>query len=245
MTFYLGTHEVGWLALTDVPLFVSRVRLRRRKSLPRAAGRWALDSGGFSELDAAGRWSVTAAEYAREVRRYRDEIGGLEWAAAMDWMCEPRVRAATGLAVADHQRRTVDNYLELLALAPEVPWVPVLQGWGVAEYWRHADEYARAGVDLAALPRVGVGSVCRRQAVTSGGTIFATLAAAGLKLHGFGVKLTGLALSAGHLASADSLAWSFSATKNPPLPGCPHRHCNNCLRYALDWRAAVAARLPA
>ena len=65
------------------------------------------------------------------VRRYRDEIGGLEWAAPMDWMCEPFMLAKTGLTVAEHQARTVANYLELRSLAPELPFVPVLQGWSL------------------------------------------------------------------------------------------------------------------
>ncbi|MGW4241176.1 deazapurine DNA modification protein DpdA family protein [Nocardia sp. NPDC004722] len=46
MKFYLGTHQPHWLALTDVPLFISDVRLRDRKTFPRARGEWGLDSGG-------------------------------------------------------------------------------------------------------------------------------------------------------------------------------------------------------
>ncbi|WP_422923118.1 DUF7221 family queuine tRNA-ribosyltransferase-like protein [Singulisphaera sp. PoT] len=46
MLFYLGTHETHWLNIARVPLFISRRRLARRKALPVAAERWALDSGG-------------------------------------------------------------------------------------------------------------------------------------------------------------------------------------------------------
>jgi hypothetical protein len=49
-TFFLGTHMPHWLGLLDIPLFVSHRRLGRLKTLPRALGPWALDSGGFSEL---------------------------------------------------------------------------------------------------------------------------------------------------------------------------------------------------
>ena len=48
--FYLGTHQPQWLALLEVPLFVSHRRLAKRTRLPRSCGSWALDSGGFSEL---------------------------------------------------------------------------------------------------------------------------------------------------------------------------------------------------
>lgn len=47
-TFYLGTHMANWLGQTDVPLFVSHMRLRDRKTYPRALGPWALDSGAFT-----------------------------------------------------------------------------------------------------------------------------------------------------------------------------------------------------
>lgn len=163
MDFYLGTHLPGWLAATAVPLFVSRRRLVSYRTLPRASGPWALDSGGFSELSLFGQWRTTARIYAAEVRRFAQEVGGLVWAAAQDWMCEPFVLAKTGLTVTAHQARTVANYLELRSLAPDLPWTPVLQGWHADDYRRHADDYDRAGVDLRTLPVVGIGSVCRRQ----------------------------------------------------------------------------------
>ena len=57
--FYLGTHHPSWLRKTDVPLFVSRRRLAGLKTLPRARGPWALDSGGFQELILHGEWTVS------------------------------------------------------------------------------------------------------------------------------------------------------------------------------------------
>jgi hypothetical protein len=213
-------------------------RLRKLDRLPKALGPWALDSGGFSELSLHGRWRMTVEEYIAEVRRYVACIGKLQWAAAMDSMCEPPIRQKTGLTVEEHQRRTIENYLELRAEAPELPWAPVLQGWSIVDYWTHENAYARAGVDLAALPVVGVGSVCRRQGTTSAGIILATLASSKLRLHAFGMKVGGLRLSAASVISADSLAWSFRARRSPPLKECEGRHprCQNCLRYALRWR---------
>ena len=75
-TFYVGSPEPAWLERTNAPLFVSHHRLVSRRSLPRAARRWALDSGGFTEISKHGRWTITPAEYIAAVRRYRDEIGG-------------------------------------------------------------------------------------------------------------------------------------------------------------------------
>jgi hypothetical protein len=71
------------------------------------------------------------------------------------------------------------------------------------------------------------------------GLIVRTLSAIPLRLHAFGVKLTGLESYGDVLASADSMAWSINARKNPPLPGCKHPRCSNCIRFALRWREQV------
>jgi len=235
MRLYLGTHEPSWLARTDVPLFVSHRRLAGRRRLPRAVGPWALDSGGFSELSMFGAWRTPAPTYVTAVRRYTTEIGGLVWAAPQDWMCEPVMIARTGLSVADHQARTVASVLELRHQADDLPWVPVLQGWTIDDYRRCVDLYAAAGIDLTAEPLVGLGSVCRRQSSAEIEDIAAALAAEGIRLHGFGVKALGLGRYARHLASADSLAWSYAARRAPALAGHPHRNCANCLPWALAW----------
>ena len=99
--FYLGTHKAHWLASVNVPLFVSRRTLAPRKTLPRAITNWALDSGGFTEIHTYGRWEMSPADYATQVRRYDDEIGKLDWCAPQDWMCEASALAASGLTVAD------------------------------------------------------------------------------------------------------------------------------------------------
>jgi hypothetical protein len=255
MRFFLGTHRPTWLARTDVSLFVSRRTMPRTGVLPRALGPWALDSGGFSELSMHGRWETSPEQYADEVRRFASEIGNLEWAAIQDWMCEPHVRQLTGLTVEEHQRRTVESYATLRKLAPEMPWAPVIQGWTLGDYLAHVKLYASAGIDLAGLPVVGVGSVCRRQNTMSASHIIGFLHDLhGLRnLHGFGFKVSGLtslvrsAVLTGttvELASADSLAWSYQARRERPMDGCTgHINCANCLRFALDWRARLLASL--
>lgn len=248
MRFYLGTHRAEWLGRVDVPLFVSRVHLAKRRSLPRAMAPWALDSGGFTALSKLGEWTVTVAEYAAEVDRYAAEVGSMAWAAPMDWMCEPKVLAVTGLSVEEHQRRTVDNLLALRSLRPDLPWVPVLQGWEMDDYRRCVELYERAGVDLTTEPVVGLGTVCRRQDTREVGFLVADLMTAGLRLHGFGVKLTGLHRFGWALASADSMAWSHDARwiafRGEPAPcGGDHKSCANCPAFAVSWRERVQGRL--
>ena len=240
--FYLGMDRPRWLADLDVPLFISRRNLYKRKELPRARVRWALDSGGFTEVHKGG-WELTADEYVAEVRRYVDEIGKLDWAAPQDWMCEESALTATGLTVAEHQIRTTANFLELRqALGDTV--IPVLQGWEHDDYLRHVDQYLAAGVRLEDEERVGVGSICRRNADVAIGTILRSLQP--LRLHAFGVKGAAFVRYHDWIASADSFAWSASARfGNIRLPGCTHGEycCQKCPRFALRWRAKLLRRL--
>jgi hypothetical protein len=238
MKFYLGTHEPSWLGKLPVPLFVSHRRLRGRKTFPRALWGWALDSGGFSELDMFGGWRTPVGEYIENVKRFKDEIGKLEWAAPQDWMCEPSMLKKTGKTIPEHQRLTTENFLRLRHKAPELPWVPVLQGWNLMDYYLHIGMYATAGVDLWKEPRVGLGSICRRQGTIEVASIIRHLG--GLRLHGFGVKTRGLNEYSHLLESADSMAWSMAARHDDPMPGHTHQNCANCIDYAMDWYEKVA-----
>lgn len=239
MKFYLGTHEPAWLDRTSVPLCVSRRRLARRVTLPASTTEWVCDSSGFTELDRHGRWTVPAEQYAAEVRHYIREIPGMRWAAIQDWMCEPHILAKTGKAIVDHQRLTVRSHLELMGLAPEIPWLPVLQGFDRRDYLAHLAMYRSVGIDLTRSPIVGVGSVCRRQSTEEAGRIFEAIAGRGVKIHGFGVKTKGLGRYARALESTDSMAWSSHARRRPPLEGCSHKSCANCQRYAMAWRSRM------
>lgn len=242
--FWLGTHMPNWLGVAGVPLFVSAVRLRGRKTYPKAIAPWALDSGGFSELQKHGWWKVGPRAYANEVREWSEKIGRMEWAAIQDWMCEDVMLKKTGRSITYHQWRTIASWFDLKMYAPEMPWVPVLQGYSYSDYFRHAAMYEAQGVRLAELPIVGIGSVCRRQDTKVAEEVIRDLREKlGIRLHGFGFKLGGLYRSARDLESADSMAWSFSARNDDPLPGCAHSNCNSCLAYAMMWREKVMDRI--
>jgi len=244
--FYLGTHQPHWLRLLDVPLMVSRRTLSRYRTKPQARARWFRDSGGFTELQMHGQWTVGARTFVAEARADARDVGLMEYCAPRDWMCEPLILrggtangihfAGTHKSIAEHQALTVADYLDLLDRAPELPWVPVLQGWDLDDYLRCLELYDRAGVDLAALPRVGVGTICRRQGTDEAARILARLESEGLRLHAFGLKGTGIPNVAPFLASSDSLAWSFAARRQPPMEGCTtHKNCANCQKFALRW----------
>jgi hypothetical protein len=232
--FWLGTHHPGWVRKTGVPLFLSASRLRGYKRLPKSLGEVAIDSSGFMALKNTGRYQVSARRYADEVVRWSDELGMVSWAAVQDWMCEPAVIkggtfmgghfAGTGLSVAEHQRRTVESYLELTSVAPGVRWLPVLQGYKAHEYLACLRLYEDQGVSLRKAPLVGLGSVCRRQATGEVERLIKLLCALGVKVHSF-----------------DSMAWSYLARRSGPLPGhaARHKNCANCLDFALMWREDI------
>lgn len=244
MRFYLGTHKPNWLAQTDVPLFISRRMLTGRRTFPRPIGPWALDSGGFTELSMFGQWTVSADDYVSDVRRFADAMGSPDFVAPQDWMCEAAILASTRKTIEQHQRLTVDNFVHLRdALGAIV--IPVLQGWTASDYLRCVQMYEDAGVRLRDEPRVGVGTVCRRQDTAATEVIIRELSALGIRLHGFGVKVTGLRRYADAIASADSMAWSYHARMRPPMLGHSHKNCANCLPYALRWHARIATQLAA
>lgn len=209
------------------PLFISWQELRRRKGpWPRALVPVFVDSGGFTELSTRGRWTIPAGEYVAGVRRLSAQLGTVGWCAIQDWMCEPHIihggpppgggkpSPGTGLTVEEHQRRTIASLLELRALAPDIQWTPVVQGFEIDDYLQCVDMYDDAGVDLRNEPIVGVGSVCRRQSTDEIGELFRLLFDEGLeRLHGFGVKAEGLIKHGYLLKSADSLAWARRGMK--------------------------------
>ena len=245
MRFYLGTHQTQWLDRTDVPLFISERRLEQRTSLPRARGAWALDSGGFSQLFLHASWPVDSEQtYVEHVRRYRDEIGNLEWAAPQDWMCEPFMLEKTGLSVQEHQLRTVDNYMTLRSLDDSLPFIPVLQGYERDDYLHCIDLYRQHGISLAG--RVGIGTVCRRQGTREAEQIVRAIHAEIplAQLHVFGAKITGLALFSDAITTADSMGWSYHARRRPPMPGHTHQNCANCMPFALAWYDHVNESMP-
>ena len=235
MKFFLGTHRPHWLRLPEfenIPLFVSDRTLRNYKKLPESVTTWACDSGGFTELSTYGEWRTTPYSYAARVRRYMDNIPGLQWASPQDWMCEPWILEKTGKTIQEHQELSVKSLANLRTLSSDIQWVPVLQGWERDDYLRHWEMYEKAGFNLANEPVVGLGSVCRRQATKGAEAIVRSLQP--LRLHGFGMKKTAIKNFGFLLTSSDSMAWSYGGRMKPD-PDCPKKACNNCIHYALRW----------
>lgn len=248
---YLGTHQPHWLTRTEfteqcVPLCIAHHRLNGYRTLPRAVTPWMLDSGAYQHLTEHGQWKTSPYAYAKAARRYYDEIGKMDMCAIQDWMTEDEVMRKTGLTVYDHQIKTIASYLNLLTLDEDLPWFPVIQGRTMDDFLRHIDLYDQAGIDLTLETVVGIGSVCRLQRTRQAARIIERIWQMGIRLHGFGLKITGLRNVADLLYSSDSMAWSYNAIFRAPMPGCEqqHAHCGNCPKYALAWRNKLLNSLP-
>lgn len=242
MIFLVGLHQPSDAAKVDFAcISVNRLRPRIAPLNEPAAG-WMMDSGAFTELTTHGKYRHSAADYAREAARWVSPK--LLVVVAQDYMCEPFVLAKTGLTLEDHQRLTIERYDQLVEAWEAIriergagsdwpPIMPVLQGWTAADYVRHIDMY---GDRLTPGMWVGVGSVCKRQGSVEiiEGILYAIARRRpDLKLHGFGVKLTALRSPMVRLllATADSMAWSYSARKQG--------RNGNSVDEALDFVAKV------
>jgi len=286
--FFFGAPNPAWLTRATEPQFVAMTTLADRVTMPRRIQRedgtpapLAIDGGVFHTMSSRGELPFTLEAYAALARRVCAEIGGVVRVAALDLMCEPPILAmsrwAKGLSrregVRRHQQETVHNLKALRELAPEVPWMPALQGWEHEEYFDHLAMYAEAGVDLLAEGLVGLGSVCRRQNTRMAEGLVRELVGKGLSLHLLGFKVEGLARFAdllgdvyetdlaprvygvGRVASYDTQADLLAARSQKLLhPTCAarlrttnkgHQNCASCLTYALHVRALRLAQLDA
>jgi hypothetical protein len=211
--FYVGIHQPSDAKhLGAVFVSVHRLSGPKGRRIPFTDQPWIMDSGAFTTIAKHGGYPEPVSTYAAYIRRWASP--NLRAAVAQDYMCEPHMLAKTGLTIADHQRLTIERYDALLEedLAG-VTVMPVLQGYAPADYARHVHAY---GDRLAQGAWVGVGSVCKRNARPD--AVLAVLEAIlnarpDLRLHGFGLKKTALAVEAirSRLESADSIAWSFAA----------------------------------
>lgn len=225
MIFYPGLHQPS-----DARHFeracIHWQRLAPWRKRLKGECRLIVDSRAFMEVVTHGGYRHGPEQYARELDRL-SQIADIEIAVAQDYMCEPFAIARTGLSVADHQRLTIERYDALLQLCSSVPIMPVLQGYEPHQYVEHIAAY---GDRLRDGMHVGVGSVCKRNAAPS--SILRVLQAVhkarpGLRLHGFGLKITSLSVPAirAMVWSADSMAWCYNARMNG--------------RDANDWREAA------
>jgi hypothetical protein len=127
----------------------------------------AADSGGFV---ATRIWG----DYRYNLHQYADWLStsNPDWAAMMDYCCEPEITGKNDGVIRERQARTTENAWKAWWQYQDVEWawVPTVQGWNVEDYIRHAKalrplicamqrHYKSVGNPYF---RVGIGTLCAR-----------------------------------------------------------------------------------
>lgn len=209
-----------------------------------------IDSGGFT---AARQWG----KYPWSVQQYADFIGdvsrdvALDFCAIMDYACEPSVNREIYRSNKDRIKATIRNETECMRVAPDLPWLPVLQGDNQIE--RAFDIAIRQRVGMLPGKYAGVGSVCGRGRAGAVETIlFYRDQLPGVKFHCFGMHVQALDndFVFDAIKSWDSYGWNWGrgATKKE-MPWEKHKregesHTELTLRLAnLYQQNTIAPRL--
>lgn len=201
-----GQHKTGKLPPVKLPAHLT-------KSI-------AADCGGFVASRKWGEYRYSPAQYVEWLHSFNPE-----WAATMDYCCEPPLTGNDRREIQKRQTKTTimahlfwHEYREAKWM-----WTPTIQGWEVADYIEHAqelkpliDEMKRhyVGRDF----RVGIGTLCARASIAmiQGVVMGVRSVLPTVKFHLWGVKMNlfkSLTLLP-DIASVDSAAWNSSFASN-------------------------------
>lgn len=226
-------------SIPAVPVLLSAASFYRKgfplPELPAHCTDTAADSGGFvASFKWGGDYRFAMAEYAAWVDAWRPR-----WAAMPDYCCEDELTSGSAGVVRERQDKTTEraHYFWSTYGPTATAWVPTVQGWEPADYFRHAEalrpliremqdaylsalewsddaeDFPERALDRGMAFRVGIGTLCRRASVEQIRTIAAGLAdlLPGCDFHLWGTKLgllrDGRALPEG-VVSMDSAAWN-------------------------------------
>jgi hypothetical protein len=91
--FFIGLHHPS----TAWPFLHSMISLNNLRDRKRAfnVNCWVLDSGGYTELSAYGKWRMEPQQYADQINQLKQN-GILLAAVSQDFMCTPQILAKTG-----------------------------------------------------------------------------------------------------------------------------------------------------
>jgi len=171
----------------------------------------------------------------------------------MDYACEPSVDRSTYRTNRERIKATIRNEAACIAVAPDLPWLPVLQGDSLEE--RAFDLALRERIGMLPTDYAGIGSVCGRGAVAARDVVkFYADRLPGVQYHGFGMHVQALDDDAvfAMLRSWDSYGWNWGrGQKDVDRPAeCYHREGESWSEYTqrlaqFYWRETVCPRLDA
>jgi hypothetical protein len=209
----------------------------------------AIDSGGFTMAAKYGKYPWTMEQYIAFIRTMSADVP-LVFCACMDYACERDVDRGIYATNRDRIKATIRNEIALRRLAPDLPWLGVLQGNTLEE--RALDVAIRRRIGLLS-PYMGIGSICRRGAIQAAKVIcFYGEQLPGTRYHAFGLSVrtldTPLAPRVYHLLrSWDSYTWSWNRGRvtgvAPHLVKQPwENYTDHTRRLAADYKDRVIGR---
>jgi hypothetical protein len=168
-----------------------------------------IDSGGFTAAKRWGRYPWTPAQYADWIAEESRDVQ-LDFCATMDYACEKTVNRSILTTNKERIEESIQNELACRQVAPDLPWLPVLQGDNLAE--REFDLSLRRRLGLIPATFAGLGSICGRGVVGARQVIkFYRHQLPGVKYHAFGLHVQALDDDEVFMAvrSWDSYSWNW------------------------------------
>jgi len=209
-----------------------------------------IDSGGFTAARRWGRYPWSVEQYVEFIRAVSRDVP-LDFCAILDYACEPSVDRSTLETNQERIVATIRNEARCYEAAPDLPWLPVLQGDTLEE--RSFDLAIRKEVGMLPAGYAGIGSICGRGAVAARRVVkFYADQLPGRVFHGFGMHICALDDDAVYavVKSWDSYAWTWGrGQKGVDRPAeCYHRTGETWSSYTrrlaeFYWKETILPRL--
>lgn len=214
-----------------------RKRLKVRRPPADHIGALSLDSGGFTAAARWGRYPWEPEAYVEWVRQMTRDVPAA-FVACMDYACERGVDRSSLATNRERIEATWINENLLRTIAPDLPWLGVLQGNTLDERRWDIERRQRFGL---LFPFMGLGSICRRPAREAADVIrFYREHVPGTRFHAFGLDCRALDCgddAATAIASWDSYAYTWPRGKKG------HDRPSFLLRRDDETRSAFTRRL--
>jgi len=133
-----------------------------RGMIPESTKRLFLDSGGYSFFTRWGKYPFSIEEYVIFAQSIQDEYPLTE-VAIMDFPCEPNTNRSILKSNKERIDNTVQNALSCIDYDPNLPWVPVIQGYTLNEYLYCLDLYKDAKMYHDDFHLWAIGTLCARK----------------------------------------------------------------------------------
>lgn len=228
-TFYFTCHpgDMGRARLPEgcsVMLVASahwdsdRRRFRIRRPPAEHIASLCVDGGGFTAARRWGTYPWSPEQYADFIRAVARDVP-LDFCAVLDYACERGVDRSVLATNRERIEVGLENERACREAAPDLPWLPVLQGDSLEE--RAYDLALRRREDLVPAEYAGVGSVCGRGAKGAREAItWLRGQLPRVQFHGFGLHVHALRDPVVYdaLRSWDSYSWTWPAAPKKERP---------------------------